>query len=137
MVEDVETRARARPLAPDDRRDAILDAVLPLVRECGHGVSTRQIAEAAGVAEGTLFRAFGDKESLINAAIDRLFDPLPLLTALRSISVDLPLEEKVAGVIVALSDRFTQIRSVMAELGLRTRPTVTEAARSSMGRCRP
>ncbi|THG28439.1 TetR/AcrR family transcriptional regulator [Naasia lichenicola] len=130
MVEDVETRARARPLAPDDRRDAILDAVLPLIREHGYGVSTRQIADAAGLAEGTIFRAFGDKESLINAAIARLFDPLPLLAALRSIPFDLPLEEKVAAVIVALGDRFTEIRSVMSGLGLRSRPPVADAARS-------
>ena len=46
----------------------IIDAVIPLILEHGVGITSRQIAEAAGVAEGTVFRAFGDKESLIAAA---------------------------------------------------------------------
>ena len=43
-------RSRARRLAPEDRRRALVDATLPLVREHGLAVSTRQIAEAAGGA---------------------------------------------------------------------------------------
>src|SRR5690606_24835873 len=50
-------RERARPLAPEERREAILDAVLPLLRERGREVTSRELAEAAGVAEGTIFRA--------------------------------------------------------------------------------
>ena len=122
-------RSRARPLSPDERRGAILDAVLPLVREHGRDISTRQIADAAGIAEGTIFRAFGDKETLIDAAVDRLFDPRPLLDALHAIPWDLALEEKVEAVIIALRDRFVEIRSVMASLGLRGRPPVTDSAR--------
>ena len=29
----IETRERARPLSPDERRAAIIDAVIPLIRE--------------------------------------------------------------------------------------------------------
>src|SRR5690606_23916200 len=47
-------RERARPLAPEERREAILDAVLPLLRERGREVTSRELAEAAGVAEGTI-----------------------------------------------------------------------------------
>ena len=36
------------------------------------------MAEAAGVAEGTIFRAFGDKESLIAAAVERYLESQPI-----------------------------------------------------------
>ena len=59
---------RAAPMAPDDRRRAIVDAVVPLLLEHGGDVTTRQIAEAAGIAEGTIFRVFPDKPALLMAA---------------------------------------------------------------------
>src|SRR5690349_3699156 len=43
---------RARPLPPAERRAALVAATLPLISEHGPAVSTRQIAVAAGVAEG-------------------------------------------------------------------------------------
>ena len=41
----------------------IVDAALPLLLEHGEMVTTRQIADAAGIAEGTIFRAFADKDA--------------------------------------------------------------------------
>lgn len=120
--DDETTRARARPLAPDDRRAAILTAVAPLVRSQGRDITTRQIADAAGVAEGTLFRAFADKESLIDAAIERLFDPAPLEAAMREIDPSLPVDEKLTLMLALLRDRFAGIFGLMATLRLRERP---------------
>lgn len=54
-------------LSTDDRRRQIIEAVTPAVLEHGSAITSRQLAEAAGVAEGTLFKAFGDKESLLAA----------------------------------------------------------------------
>lgn len=105
-------------MSPDERRAAIVDAVIPLIREQGRGVSTRQIAEAAGVAEGTIFRAFGDKESIIQAAIDRLMDPEPLRDQLRGIDPDEPTEDKVRQVIQLLRDRLTGFIGFMAAIGV-------------------
>lgn len=62
------TRCR---LSTDDRREQILSSVGPVVLEYGVKVTSRQLAEAAGVAEGTLFRAFGDKDSLLIAFVER------------------------------------------------------------------
>ena len=68
-------RERARPLSPDERRDELIDATLSLLREHGRAVTTRQIAEAAGVAEGTIFRVVESKEELVELAITRAFEP--------------------------------------------------------------
>src|ERR1700712_744927 len=89
------TRLRARPMAPDERRHALVQCVIPLLKEHGRDVSTRQIAEACGVAEGTVFRAFGDKESLIAAAVEAYFDPQPFRDALGGIDATLPPEQKI------------------------------------------
>lgn len=85
---------RATPLPPDERRAAIVAATVPLVRERGLSVSTRQIAAAAGVAEGTLFRAFPDKRTLVNAAVEAVLDPEPGLRRLAAIDRSAPLEDR-------------------------------------------
>jgi AcrR family transcriptional regulator len=116
------SRERARPLSPDDRRDAILDAVLPLLREKGRDVSSRQLAEAAGVAEGTLFRAFGDKDSLIAAAIERIFDHAPLWAALRAIDPDEPFERRLDLVVVTLQKHLRAVVTAVVALSIAERP---------------
>jgi AcrR family transcriptional regulator len=125
---DVKTfsRERARPLTPEDRREAILVAVIPLLREHGRDVSSRQLAEAAGVAEGTLFRAFGDKESIIAAASEKIRDPEPLRNALRGIDPDEPTEEKVRQVLELLRERFDEVVQFMTAFRLHGPPPRTE-----------
>jgi AcrR family transcriptional regulator len=100
----------------------IVDAVIPLILEHGRDVTTRQIADEAGIAEGTVFRAFGDKDSIIQAAVDKFLDPAPLRDALRSIDPDLSLEQKVGDILFHLRARFTGIIGIMSAIGMTGRP---------------
>jgi AcrR family transcriptional regulator len=110
-------RGRARPLSVEDRQAMIIDATIPLLLEYGRGVTSKQIAEAAGIAEGTIFRAFGDKETLVQAAIEKYLDPEPLRDALRAIEPSLPLEHKVRAILYLLRERFQSVMRIMATIG--------------------
>ena len=125
----VVVRERARPLPPDDRRDAILVAVLPLLRERGRDVTSRELAEAAGVAEGTLFRAFGDKDTLLAAGLERLLDPEPFRAELRRVAHDLPFEDKIAAIIEQLQVRFREVFRIMSLFQVHGPPPRREASR--------
>jgi AcrR family transcriptional regulator len=86
--------ARARPLPPDERRATLIAATVPLVRIHGWKVSTRQIALASGVAEGTIFGVFPDKDSLVRAAIDAAMDCEPMLIDLAAVDPTLALRPR-------------------------------------------
>src|SRR5918994_4685425 len=66
---------RAASMSPDARRKAIVGVLVPLIVERGGEVSTREIAEAAGIAEGTICRVFPDKRSLMLAAAEEAINP--------------------------------------------------------------
>jgi AcrR family transcriptional regulator len=55
-------------LSAEERRTAIIRAVRRVFAEKGfHGTTTRELAEAAGVSEGLLFKHFPTKEALFSA----------------------------------------------------------------------
>lgn len=103
------SRSRASALPPDERRAAIVEATVPLLVEFGESVSTRQISEAAGVAEGTIFRVFPDKPAVIRAALEAAFDPAPVQAALDAIDEHQPMEVQLATAVLVLQQRVQRI----------------------------
>jgi AcrR family transcriptional regulator len=118
-------------MPPAERRAAIVAATIPLLIEHGVKVTTRQIAEAAGIAEGTIFRVFPDKDSLVEAAVETAFDRAPLDAALRSIDLTLDLEGRLCDAVAIIQRRVADIWKLMSAVGM-TRPP--EAVRSGDGR---
>jgi AcrR family transcriptional regulator len=113
---DTGRRRRVPAMAPEQRRAALIAATVPLLREHGLTVSTRQIADAAGVAEGTIFGVFPDKASLLRAAMISAFDPVPTLAALSGIETHLDLRARLTTAVDLLRDRFTSNFSLMVSI---------------------
>lgn len=111
-------RERARPLAPEDRREAIITATRPLLYEHGRDTTTRLIAEAAGIAEGTIFRIFSTKDELFDAVLEREFDPDPFLAKVAEIDPALPLPDRLVAYVSLLQQRFFGIFRLMAAMGM-------------------
>jgi len=108
---------RAPRMAPDERRAAIVAATLPLVLRHGAAVTTRQIAQAAGIAEGTIFRVFPDKESVVRAVVTEAFDPAPALAELAAVDRDQPLRERLIAATEVLQHRLSEVFGMLDALG--------------------
>jgi AcrR family transcriptional regulator len=115
-------------LPPDQRRDALVQATLPLLLAHGRAVTTRQIAEAAGVAEGTIFRVFASKDELVDAAIRQAFLPGRFVRDLDQVDADLPLRERLVQMVTILQRRFTEIFGLMRAVGMVAPPDHDSAA---------
>jgi AcrR family transcriptional regulator len=105
-------------MSADDRREMLVVATLPLVARHGLKVTTRQIAEAAGVAEGTIFRVFPDKDALVRAAVVKALDTAPVLADMAAVDPGLPLRERLTVVTAILQRRFRMVFNLMIALGL-------------------
>lgn len=109
---------RAPALAKEERRKAIVEATLPLLLEHGPGMTTRQIAEASGIAEGTIFRVFTDKEALIEAVVERALDLAPLEQRLGDINPSLPMEERLHAAVRILQERTQGVWQLLSNVGV-------------------
>jgi len=111
---------RAEPLPPDDRRRAIIEAVIPLFLEKGPTVTTREMAEAAGIAEGTIFGVFPDKPSVVHEAVKVSMDPAPIQRAIDEIPASAPLNtqlEAAARILLERNERVATLIGMLRSVG--------------------
>jgi AcrR family transcriptional regulator len=95
----------------DATRDKLLDATIHLVREVGYAqTTTRAIAQAAGVAEGTLYRHYPDKAGLFAAAISRQSAPITAWAR------DLPARAGTGTVAGTLIDCLTRLATLRVDI---------------------
>lgn len=118
-------------MPPAERRAALAAATLPLLLAHGTAVTTRQIAEASGVAEGTLFRVFPDKEALICATVEAALDPASMYEDLAGVDVTAPLRARLTAVTDILQRRLVSVIGLMMAIGMQGPPGDREARRET------
>ncbi|MCP4303787.1 MAG: TetR/AcrR family transcriptional regulator [bacterium] len=107
---------RAKPLPPSERKQAIVDAIIPLLLEKGAAVTSREMADAAGIAEGTIFSVFPDKPSIIKEAVKTSMEPAPVCNALELVPRDAPLRDQLeaaAGILLERNERVAALMGVL------------------------
>jgi len=126
MMADV---PRATPKSVEERRREIITAAWPLIAERGMGVSTKRIADAVGIAEGTLFRVFPTKRALIHAAMTQALDPTQLVAELDAIGRTLPLVERIGQVLVIIQRSTEKTRALMLAIREQTMAARADGAK--------
>jgi AcrR family transcriptional regulator len=118
-VPSTSERTRAAPLPPAERRAAIVRAIGPLILEHGAGVTTKEIAQGAGISEGTIFNVFADKDELIQAVVEAALDPQPLEEQLAEIDSAQPFEARLEAATELVQRQMMHIWRLLAALGPR------------------
>lgn len=104
-------------MPPEERRAAIIAAALPLLLEQGATVTTRQLATAAGVSEGTIFNVFADKDELLASALETAMDQAPLEQAIGELDTTAPLEQRLIEATALIQRRIVDIWALLSQIG--------------------
>jgi AcrR family transcriptional regulator len=114
-------KGRATAMPTEERRSTIVAATLPLFLAQGAAITTREIAQAAGIAEGTIFRVFPDKTALLDAVIEAALDPAPVNGAIEKIDPTLPFEARLEAAVEILRKRTLYLFRVFSAAAGTTR----------------
>jgi AcrR family transcriptional regulator len=108
-------------MSVEERRESIIAATIPLLLERGDAVTTSQIAAAAGIAEGTVFRAFRDKHDLLVSCLQVAARSDAEVERINRISTSLPLTERmstVSEVVGGYLDRIWRLGHTLRSAGV-------------------
>jgi AcrR family transcriptional regulator len=108
-------------MSVEERRESIMAATIPLLLERGEAVTTSQIAAAAGIAEGTVFRAFRDKHHLLVSCLKVAARSDAEVERISRIPASLPLSDRMATVSAVVGgylDRIWQLAHVLRSAGV-------------------
>ncbi len=108
-------------MPPEKRRAAIVKAVRPLLIEHGPAVTIRQIAAAAGVAEGTIFGVFADKDELISAVVEDVIDIESFELAVADIDRNAPFEQRLVSLTELIQARVVDVWQLLSSIGAKHR----------------
>jgi AcrR family transcriptional regulator len=109
-------RRRAPAMSSEERRTEILRAALPLLTEHGANITTRQIAQAAGIAEGTVFRVFTDKEELLRACVTEAFRTDEVCARIRQVSVEQDIDARLIEAGLLFAEHFARVGELLRTL---------------------
>jgi AcrR family transcriptional regulator len=98
-----------------------------LLLERGANVSTRQIAEAACVAEGTIFAVFPDKDAVVQAVVEAALDPEPTERELAAIDRSLSFEDQLVAAVGIMQRRTNKIWRLLSGVADTSKPRTPPA----------
>jgi AcrR family transcriptional regulator len=104
-------------MGAQERREAIAVAAIPLLAEHGSDVTTGQIAKAARIAEGTVFRVFKDKQELLDFCVWRAFQTHETIERIAGIPTTKPLTERMVEAIGMFAEQMGRAGALMHALG--------------------
>ncbi|MEV4490349.1 TetR/AcrR family transcriptional regulator [Micromonospora coxensis] len=109
-------RRRAPGMSADRRRAMIVHTALPLLAAHGPRLTTAQVARAAGIGEATVFRAFADKQALLDACASEVLHPGPLLAQLTAVRPQQPLAARLTDAATAVRAHLDRVAAVLGAL---------------------
>jgi AcrR family transcriptional regulator len=123
--------ASERETEPQGKRAAIVDVAMRHFAEHGYrGARVEDIAGEVGVAKGTVFLHFGNKEGLFLAAFERAVRELPAW-------LDVPAEVKDAGFWAVLDHWLQRTEEFLAEVWVPNRVAMIARYDTGLGLRRP
>lgn len=128
LVAMASTAGRAAPLAPAERRKALVEVFLELARRHGRVPTTSEIARAAGVAEGTIFRVFPSKDTLQTDAVESAFCPADARREFLAIDRSQPMRARLVAFAAIMQRRVQDVLGLMTALGLTEAPHLAHHA---------
>lgn len=82
----------------------------------GAAVTSKELAAAAGVAEGTVFKVFTDKDDLLLAALERAIDPTQFEEAVAAIDPELPFEARLVAATELMQRRLLDLSRLYSQI---------------------